>query len=302
MAIKANKALANNDTGLFILGVKYILSRYNINGYELLNNDLDFEEKIYYNPFYLPIAFKYKDSLLKIDTNLENPFEYQNELYSKLIGKKIEIFKKINYETKIQTGNKKVIYEIIIPDGNFSIYGCLPWNKWFDAKININNFYDTNYTRWFYQTIFYIPTKQIKSNVNITITSENPKETCYLKFGQEQFYALDLDILKEITTLLKSNKADKIYIKNGEVNITVEANKDDNLYISIPYDKGWTILLNDKKIQPEFFADCMYSIKLTKGMNKINMRYHIPFFNIGFIISLFGFLLMFFVRKIEANE
>ena len=123
---------------------------------------------------------------------------------------------------------------------------------------------------WCSPSVFYIPIMQDKLKADIIIISNNK---CKLKFGQEQFYALDLEVLKEITEVLKNNKAEIINIKNGKADFVVNADEKENLYISIPYDKNWEILQNGKKINPNLFADCMYSIKLIKGINTISMEY-----------------------------
>jgi len=290
-----NTSIVSADS---LLGVKYILSEYDIEGYELLNKNYEDNKKIYFNPFYLPMAFKYKKSDLQINNNSKNPFEYQNEVYSKLIGKKIEIFKKIDYIKQVQSNNK-IVYEINIPVGKFNIYGNLPWNKWFDAKINVNNFYNTSYACWLSPSVFYIPIVHSQTKAKITIFSE---KKCNLDFGKEQFYALNLDVLKQVTTLLKNNKADTINIKNGKANFIVTGKEEENLYISIPYDKGWKILQNGKKINPELFDGCMYSIKLLNGVNNIYMEYKFNYLKIGLILSLIGLVGIIFIMLYETRK
>lgn len=281
-----------------LLGVKYILSKYDIKGYELIDENYTDEKKIYFNPFWLPMAFKYKDSDIQINSNSENPFEYQNEIYSKLLGEKIEIFNKVDYITTIQSDNE-VVYEIDVPGDNFSIYCNLPWKKSFDAKININDYYDTSYARWCSPSVLYVPTAYGQKKANITVTSENK---CDLNFGKEQFYVLDLDVLKKITTILKNNKADTISIQNGKANFVVAAKEKEILYISIPFDKAWKILRNGKNIKAEQFADCLYSIRLENGINNISMEYKFNYLKVGLILSLIGLLGILFVLGWENKK
>ena len=281
-----------------LLGVKYILSEYDIKGYELIDENYIDEKKIYFNPFWVPMAFKYKESDIQINSNSENSFEYQNEIYSKLLGQKIEIFNKVDYITTIQTDNE-VVYEIDIPGDNFSIYCNLPWKEWFDAKININGYYDTSYAKWCSPSVLYVPTSHGQTKATITITSENK---CDLNFGKEQFYALDLDVLKKITTILKNNKADTISIKNGKANFVVSAKEKESLYISIPFDKGWKILQNGKKVKAEQFADCLCSIRLENGINNISMVYKFNYLKVGLILSLIGLLGILFVIVWETKK
>lgn len=281
-----------------LLGVKYILSEYDIKGYELVDKNYVDEKKIYFNPLWLPMAFKYKESDIQINSNSENSFEYQNEIYSKLMGEEVEIFREVDYITKIQT-EKEIVYEIDIPSGNFGIYANLPWKGSFNAKINVNDFYDTSYAGWCSPSVLYIPIMNGQTKAKITITSD---KKCDLNFGKEQFYALDIDALKEITAILNNNRADTINIKNGKADFVVTAKEKENLYISIPFDKYWEILQNGKKITPELFADCMYSIKLTEGINTISMKYKFKCLKFGLILSLIGLFGIIFMIIYETKR
>lgn len=68
-----------------LLGVKYILSDYEINGLTKLSDDKYNNKSIYLNPYALPFSFVYNDKGYKVKET-SNPFEYQNELYKGLFG------------------------------------------------------------------------------------------------------------------------------------------------------------------------------------------------------------------------
>lgn len=64
-------------------------------------------------------------------------------------------------------------------------------------------------------------------------------------------------------------------MKNGSIDTTVNAEDEDSyLYLSVPVDDDWDVLVNNKKAEVKSFGNCLYAIKLHSGTNKITMRYH----------------------------
>lgn len=267
-----------------LLGVKYVLSPYPINGLEPVEDLKSYNGKsVYYNPYSLPMAFTYKNSKA-FDEEYQNPFEYQNLLFSTLIGEKVEIYKKISY-SRSQKDNA-VYYELQIPEGNVALYGNIPWNSIMDATIQIDDI-QFAYSVWLSPSVFNIPFVPGESDKTVALKAKNPD------MKDEQFYALDLDMLKYVTEMLKQGKVDKFVLENGNVSCSIEAEKGETLFLSIPYHKGWNIQLNGEKIEPGLFGDCFISIPLIDGWNQIEMEYHIPMLKEGITISIFGiFVLM----------
>ena len=107
-------------------------------------------------------------------------------------------------------------------------------------------------------------------------------------------YSLDLERLREATNEIKKGAISNISISNGHAAFEVLADDNEVLFTSIPYDKGWRILLNNVEIKPELFADCLINIPLQRGKNIIRMDYEPPLVKVGMILSilsLFGLLL-----------
>lgn len=269
-----------------LLGVKYIFSEYPIKGYEKLKENVYNNKSTYLNPYVLPMAFTYKQQKDITESTSENPFEYQNQLYSQLVGRNLKIFVPLSYR-KILNKNGSITYNIKLPNNNQVIYGNLPWNSEFDGILDINDKYKTRYACWLSPSVFYVPTEKGDKEARITVTSSN---TVDLKQGDEQFYALDLDTLSEVVKKLQAKRADSISMTNGNVAIHTQAKNGESLYVSVPFDSGWAVTVNGKKVSPELFADCMYSIELVDGENDIQMKYQVPGYRLGVIVSIIGVL------------
>ena len=76
----ANTSVLGADS---IPGVKYLLSSYDIPGWEKIE---DIEpgngKNVYYNPYALPMAFTYTSSLQLPDAEETDELLYQNQVYS----------------------------------------------------------------------------------------------------------------------------------------------------------------------------------------------------------------------------
>ena len=270
-----------------LMGVKYILSAYPINGlkkvFELGENN---KKNVYFNPYVLPFAFTYVPQSIYKDA--VNPFEYQNNLYSELLGRKIILYEPLEYKI-MQKGNLasnlSQKYVLSIPKGNYAVYGNLPWNSEINGLLTLNNRYQTIYSRWLSPSVFYIPTKKDDSSATVELYSTLSYD---LEKDSEQFYGLNLDKLKIVAEYLNSKKVDVCKITNGEIYIKTKADKNESLYLSVPYDVGWSITLNGIEIQPELFKDCFYSIPLSEGDNIIRMHYTLPGYMLGITVTILG--------------
>jgi uncharacterized membrane protein YfhO len=72
--------------------------------------------------------------------------------------------------------------------------------------------------------------------------------------------------------------------------------------IQIPYDKGFTIKLDNKKVKYQNVNNGLIGFKITKGYHKVNIKYHAPYKDLGVLINLIGLsLLIVFGAKKDYN-
>ena len=58
------------------------------------------------------------------------------------------------------------------------------------------------------------------------------------------------------------------------------------LFLSVPYDEGWTMKVDGKKVKPEIIGDAFLGVRLEDGSHDISLSYVSPGFRAGVIISL----------------
>lgn len=262
-----------------LLGVRYIVSDYALEGMDKVEDIADNANGagVYENPYSLPMAFVYDSGKYTAAKYNGNPFEYQNELYSELLGRKVEIYKPLKYETVVSKAKKRV-YKMEIPEGNYIAYGNIPWNSLFNAKLNVNGIYRTGYARWLSPSVFNIPVNEDRDYYKVVLHS---KQKLDLDDGAEE---------------LEKNTPDVMDIENGSAEFVVNAKEGQSLFTSIPYCDGWTVKVNGQKVQPDKVVDSLYSISLVEGENVVEMKFHVKYAGAGIACSIIGIAMLVFAE------
>ena len=72
--------------------------------------------------------------------------------------------------------------------------------------------------------------------------------------------------------------------------------------ISIPYDKGFNILVDNKKIEYELVDNSFIGFPITEGDHKIEIEYKAPMKNISLFISLIGTVCFIVISILESKR
>jgi len=292
-----NTSILGTDS---LLGVKYILSDYPVRGLEQiaqLKNDKS--KNVFLNKFAFPLAFvingNKKGSSSENSIEKLNPFEYQNKLFGILYGREVNIYKPVVFSKSVR--GKDVEYTISVPRGNYSLYGNLPWKREMNAVIYAEGKKLTSYAMRLSPSVFYIPFNQKHSSVKIKIKA---KEELAIK--EEQFYVLDLNLLKIVSRAAFSHQVADLKIDKSYIGCTANGDDGNKLVLSIPYHKGWTITNNGKKVLPELFDSCLMLLPLEKGLNRIQMYYRIPYLTEGCVLTLIGLFCLLVYPKVKIYQ
>ena len=128
--------------------------------------------------------------------------------------------------------------------------------------------------------------------LNIYISCNKDIKDCNLEGISTSLYEFnDENFIKTINKL----ESEQLIINSIEKNTlvgTINVKSDNKyLFVSIPYDEGWKIYVDGKKVEYESLFDSFIGIKLNKGKHTISMKYIPKGFNIGIVISLFTVVL-----------
>lgn len=111
------------------------------------------------------------------------------------------------------------------------------------------------------------------------------------KLKNIEIYTLDYDVIKNRKQEVDALTLEKT--KNNEVikgNINVQ--KDGYLITSLPYQKGYTIYLDHKKIEGEIVNKAFLGFMIPSGNHSIKIEFHAPMKTAGMYMSILGCVLL----------
>jgi len=115
-------------------------------------------------------------------------------------------------------------------------------------------------------------------------------------------YFYDYENIKERTSELIPFEFDKDKTKGDVLKGKIDVDSDGYLVTSIPYDEGFNIFVNGRKIEYEKVNTAFLGFKLEKGSYNITFDYSAPWSNLGKIISFGSFLLFMFTFVYEIYK
>lgn len=262
-----------------LLGVKYLLSAAEAAGYEKVDSIPEANGKsVYYNLYALDAGMEAADTVYE-KTESANPFEYQNILFSKILGREVALYKKAEPEVRME--DQVLIFSIPASGKEDLLYGYV--DSWVhDLVLYVDGEYRCNYATWLSYKIF---------NVGDGTKAHTAALDGYS--GKEQdmtpyFYYLDQDLFEEVIQELKGKEMVTEKFEDGYVKGSYTAVEDCNMLLSIPYDDGWTASVNGKKVEIRPAANALMAIPLSAGENIIELKYEIPGVKAGIGLSILG--------------
>ncbi len=317
-----------SDNILFntFMGVKYVYSPYDIGlGYDKLYNNVYINNNafpiIYHSTNYISedlfktLTYPYNIEQLLFNTVVDNNNSYM--FYNDI--KKIDLeYEIINLNTDNITIEKDEDNSIILTvkeDDTFTIklnnplYNKLLFINLYNSKqngcdignsyININNIKNLlTCHSWIYQnqneTFHYVISDEILDELKIEIG----KGTYHI--SNIETYILDYDAIKEAKNNYKPFNIEEI--KDDYIKGNIEITEDGYLVTSIPYDKGFTIKVNNKIIEYEKVNTAFIGFKLNKGKYNIELKYNTPLLKEGKIVTIISSLILLILLFIDIKQ
>ena len=273
-----------------LLGVKYAIAEHSPAGYVATNTtQTGSASAVYENPYALSVGVAASKDIMNSEPNGENPFEKQNDLYSKILGRNVELYTKVEAtSTQDNPGAKQ--WNVTVPAGSI---GYLYINKdasagsYWPVALTIDERVINNEAWRFDNNIRQIADASgSPSSHTITMTPAGGY-TDMPQNDEPVFYALNLEVFKQITDELKATEFIPAVFEDGKVKGEYTAEDEGSLLLSVPYDEGWSVTVNGATTELVPAADKGLScLNVRKGTNKIEMTYKTPGSSAGLAVSL----------------
>lgn len=99
-------------------------------------------------------------------------------------------------------------------------------------------------------------------------------------------YKLNKDSFDEAFTYLNNSKVSITEFKENKITATVNIDSDKYMYTSIPFDDGWMVFVDGNRIETKALSNTLLGFNIPAGDHTIELKYEIPYFKIGLIISI----------------
>lgn len=272
-----------------LLGVKYAIAEHAPSGYAAMTEIADTASAVYENPYALSVGVMASNDIQNCTLKGENPFEKQNDLYSKILGREVMLYTKIEAKNTEDDENLRQ-WNATVPSGSI---GYLYINK--DATAG--SYWPVTLT--IDQRTIGNEAWRFDNNIRqIADASDSPSQHTasigvaegYTDMPQDNdpvFYALNLEVFEQIINELKTSEFIPTVFEDGRIEGKYTARDDGNLLLSVPYDEGWNVTVNGTAAELTPAADKgLSSLNIQKGANRIVMTYKTPGALAGLAVSL----------------
>lgn len=288
--------------------------------------------KFYNNPNALGLGMVSSPGIEDVSLSEDNPFENQNMVFNALAGTTKEYFTKIpvinsemeNVSTsQLTDGHTKYfptdtsiaechIDYVVKMDKDSYLYMYLPTkyerscNVWIqDEDDYIDGSEPMEYAGQFFvgdnYSIMNLGKFYEGQELRIRITVANDDNEAYWK--DQLFYTFDYDSFAQTCADMQKNVLEVTSFKDTYLEGTVNAENDGSvLFTTIPYENGWTITVNGKKVTAEKSLDSLITIPLEQGENKITMKFSPDYWKVSLIITGFGVALLVLIFLFEYKR
>ena len=273
-----------------LLGVKYAIAENTPAGYvSAKTNQADFTSAVYENPYALSIGIAASSDIQNSTLKGENPFEKQNDLYSKILGRTIELYTKIE-ATSAENNDSLKQWSVTVPASSI---GYLYINKdatagsYWPVTLTIDQRTIENEAWRFDNNIRQIADASDAPSQHTVSIGVAEGYTDMPQGNEPVFYALNLDVFEQIINELKTSEFVPTVFEDGKIEGEYTAKDDGNLLLSVPYDDGWSVTINGAATELTPAADKgMSCLSVQKGANRIVMTYKTPGILAGLAVSL----------------
>lgn len=273
-----------------LLGVKYAIPENVPAGYVLAKTyQADSTSAVYENPYALSIGVAASSDIKNSTLKSENPFEKQNDLYSKILGREVELYTKIE-ATSTENSDSLKQWSVTVPASSI---GYLYINKhatagsYWPVTLTIDQRTIKNEAWRFDNNIRQIADASDAPSQHTVSIGVAEGYTGMPQDNEPVFYALNLEVFEQIINELKTSEFIPTVFEDGRIEGKYTAKDDGNLLLSVPYDEGWNVTVNGTTAELTPAADKgLSSLNMQKGANRIVMTYKTPGALAGLVASL----------------
>ena len=257
---------------------------------------------LYENTAYLPLGFLAEMELAEVEFNTGNhPFQLQNRIFSAATGLKEDVWHTVSGDSLEITGddvtvtdrsssgycsykdglkNSKVYYTYTVQqDGFFCVNLNLPKRNAVSISLNGKELYTESMSL---PQMLAVGDVAVGDVVTVRMTcKENEKGTMTLTAA-----VLNNDLFRRGYDILNASTLELKEFSNTFVKGVIDCDRDGLLYVSIPQNGNWKVLVDKDPAKVHLVGDCMIGVELKEGRHTVTFYYENDAFTTGWKVSL----------------
>lgn len=310
-----------------IFGLKYIISKKGALHSEEMALSTEKEENgvyLYKNNYPLSLGFMMNEDILNISGKpAANPFEYQNDIIKLATGvegcftaqpvalvdyKNMDVKKSGFGNYTFSCGNESVSSSSVYSyDGveNAYLYGYATNGGCDKLSVRCDDTtVDSEVSIEDYPIVFPMGNGQAGSTSTVEIFAKKDSSSGSYKL---MVYALKKDVFEEAYRNLADEQFEITSFSDTEITGNINALNDGVMFLSIPYEKGWTVYVDGEKAETTEVLSAMLGVKLSAGQHSIKLEYTPEGFVTGIAVSctaliLCGVVVFFDIKRRKKKE
>ncbi|MBR1742947.1 MAG: YfhO family protein, partial [Lachnospiraceae bacterium] len=258
-----------------LLGVKYRMATKIVpEVYEEVAKSGDVT--LYKNPLVLPFCFPAKEACFDLNELSGDVFQNQNSLLSALTGEGREYLTPQEYTRDDQDANVTLSFAAG-SDQPMYLYMHATGGSWGEIYVNgqfVNKYFSSETT-----CAVYMGTFSLGERVSVEVRSENAS------FDAAWIAALHMTELKEALEKLRGGAIQIESHRGGSLSGTIEVGEGECIATSIPFEKGYTVKIDGKKVPYESYLGTFLAIRTSPGKHTLSLSFSPPGFKTGLLLS-----------------
>lgn len=289
--------------GLF--AVKYMLSKHDAiplpnAAYEVINEEPDL--KVLKNKFSLPVAFMVKDAIQTLNLNAMSPFAKQETMANLAIGGNDTFYENIPVATESYTNMERTKQDYISysyknldtsQKGSGTLTFTIPRKG--QAYAYMLNQSKTVTLKWNGKSETYETPRGVIMDLGIVEKDTSVELSFEVPAAETGYFNMQVVLFDEVTyaeayAKLIDESLDVYAFDDTSITGTIDVKEDGLLYTSIPYEKGWSAMVDGVKTEITAYKDALITLPLTQGTHVVQFNYIPAGFISGAAISLTSLL------------
>lgn len=279
-----------------LFGIKYYESVRQYDYYEELNvknisiyDDMLYgnfmqPSYLYKNPYALSLGYMVEDTV-KEPFFCENAFDCQNEMIRQMMAEDNNIYEIEKIDDQIKIKSKNNFYVLFVENSIDveSAYSVCVDQSCFAFSYNSN------------KTIYVKNDYEIGDIIEVSVGDRSDMRAIYVGY-------FDFELFTNVIEKLKTQQLNITDFKGDYIKGNIEVLEDNVLFLSIPYNDNFKILVDGKETDYYQVFNNFIGLDLPRGYHEVEIIYQVKGLKLGISISLVSFILFVVYNRKQSRK